>query len=124
MTIRVAITSSLFLAATLLLPPSMASSAEVTGACLKDAKAQCPGVQPGGGKIRDCLKTHIADLSDDCKAILVKAVNVKACADDAKKLCADVQAGGGALEACMKSHVADLTDACKVALANAAAGED
>jgi hypothetical protein len=100
------------------------ASAELTGACLKDAKAQCPGVQAGGGKIRDCLKTHIKDLSDDCKAVLVKAVNVKACADDAKKYCADVKAGGGALEACMKSHIADVSDACKVAMANAAAGED
>ena len=46
MTTRIAITSSLFLAAMLLLPTSMAS-AELTGACLKDAKAQCPGVEPG-----------------------------------------------------------------------------
>ena len=72
MTTRVAITSFLVLAAMLLLPSSMASSAEVTGACLKDAKAQCPGVQAGGGAIKDCLKTHIKDLSDDCKAVLVK----------------------------------------------------
>ena len=64
MTTRIALTSSLFLAAMLLLPASMASAAELTGACLKDAKAQCPGVTPGGGKIRDCLKTHIQDLSD------------------------------------------------------------
>ena len=124
MTTRVvAITSALFLAAMLLLPPSMAS-AELAGACLKDAKAQCPGVEPGGGKIRDCLKTHIKDLSDECKEVLVKAVNVKACADDVKKHCADVQAGEGRLEACMKSHAADLSDACKVAMANAAAGDD
>ena len=92
MTPRIAVTSSLCLAAMLLLPSSMASSVELTGACLKDAKAQCPDVQPGGGKIRDCLNTHIADLSDDCKAVLVKAINVKACADDAKKLCAGVAA--------------------------------
>ena len=123
MTPRIAITSSLVLAAMLWLPCSMAS-AELTGACLKDAKAQCPGVQPGGGKIKGCLKTHIKDLSDDCKAVLVKAVNVKACADDAKKYCADTKAGGGALEACMKSHIADVSDACKVAMANAAAGQD
>ena len=124
MTMRVvSITSALFLAAMLLLPPSMAS-AELTGACLKDAKAQCPGVEPGGGKIRECLKSHIKDLSDECKEVLVKAVNVKACADDVKKHCADVQAGEGRLEACMKSHVADVSDACKVAMANAAAGED
>ena len=81
----------------LLLPPSMAS-AELAGACLKDAKAMCPGVEPGGGKIRDCIKTHIKDLSDECKEVLVKAVNVKACADDVKKHCADVSAGEGALK--------------------------
>ena len=54
MTTRIA-ASALFLAAMLVLP-SMAS-AELTGACLTDAKAMCPGVQPGGGKIRDCLKS-------------------------------------------------------------------
>ena len=124
MTTRIAFTSSLFLAAMLLLPSSMASSAELTGACLKDAKAQCPGVTPGGGKIRDCLKTHIKDLSDDCKAVLLKAVNVKACAADVKQFCADTQPGGGAIEACMKAHVADVSDACKVAMANAAAGDN
>ena len=124
MTMRVvSITSAVFLAAMLLLPPSMAS-AELAGACLKDAKAQCPGVEPGGGKIRECLKTHVKDLSDECKEVLVKAVNVKACADDVKKHCADIQAGEGRLEACMKSHVADVSDACKVAMANAAAGDD
>ena len=72
MTTRVvAITSSCFLAAMLLLPSSMAS-AEVTGACLSDAKKLCPGVQAGGGKIRDCLKTNVKDLSDACKDVLLK----------------------------------------------------
>ena len=123
MTTRVAITSSLVLAAMLLLPSSMASSVEVTGACLKDAKAQCPGVQAGGGAIKDCLKTHIKDLSDDCKAELVKVVNAKACAADAKQFCADVKPGEGRLEACMKAHVHEVSDACKVAMVNAAAGE-
>src|SRR3974377_1109583 len=122
MTTRVAITSSLFLTAMLLLPSSMASCAEVTGACLKDAKAQCPGVQAGGGEIKDCLKTHIKDLSDDCKAVLLKVVNAKACADDAKKYCAGIQPGEGRVEACMKEHVHEVSDACKVAMVNAAAG--
>ena len=100
------------------------SSAEVTGACLKDAKAQCPGVEAGGGQIKDCLKTHIKDLSDDCKAVLLKVVNAKACADDAKKYCADIQPGEGRLEACMKAHVHEVSDACKIAMVNAAAGEE
>jgi hypothetical protein len=94
MTTRI-ITSSLVLAAMLLLPSSMASAAEVTGACLKDAKAQCPGVQTGGGQIKDCLKTHLKDLSDDCKAVLLKAVNAKACAADVKQFCADTKPGEG-----------------------------
>ena len=123
MTTRIAVTSSLVLAAMLLLPSSMASSVEVTGACLKDAKAQRPGVQAGGGQIKDCLKTHLADLSDDCKAVLLKVVNAKACAADVKQFCADIKPGEGRVEACMKAHVADVSDACKVAMANAAAGE-
>ena len=100
------------------------AQAELAGACLKDAKAMCPGVTPGGGKIRDCLKTHIKDLSDECKDILVKAVNVKACTDDVKQHCAGMEAGGGKIEACLKANIAHLSDACKVALANAAAGDD
>ena len=64
------------LVAMLLLPTSMAS-AELTGACLKDAKALCAGVQPGGGKIRDCLKTHLKDLSEGCQTVVLKAVNAK-----------------------------------------------
>ena len=123
MSARIAVTSSLCLAAMLLLPSSMASSVELTGACLKDAKAQCPGVQAGGGKIRDCLKTHLKDLSDDCKAVLLKVVNAKACAADAKQFCADIKPGEGRLEACMKTHVHEVSDACKVAMVNAAAGE-
>ena len=122
MATRIAITS-LFLGTALLLPCSMAS-AELTGACLSDAKALCAGVQPGGGKIRDCFKTHLKDLSEGCKTVVLKAVNVKACAADAKQFCADTQPGEGRLEACIKAHVADVSDACKVAMANHAAGED
>ena len=119
----IAITSPLFLAAMLLLPSSMAS-AELTGACLKDAKALCAGVQPGGGKIRECLKTHLKDLSEGCEAVVLKAVNVKACAADVKQFCADTKPGEGRVETCMKAHIADVSDACKVAMAHHAAGGD
>ena len=63
------------------------------------------------------------DLSDDCKAVLLKVVNAKACADDAKQFCAGTEAGEGRLEACIKSRIAEVSDACKVAMVNAAAGE-
>ena len=124
MTTRVvAITSALFLAAMLLLA-TFHGVGRVSRRLLKGCQGQRPGVEPGGGKIRDCLKSHIKDLSDECKDVLVKAVNVKACADDVKQHCAGMEAGGGKIEACLKGKIADLSDACKVALANSAAGED
>ena len=122
MTTSIPITSSLFVIAILLACPM--ASAEVTGACLKDVKAQCAGVQPGGGRIKDCLKTHLKDLSEGCQTKVLKAVTAKACAADVKQFCKDSGAGGGKIEACMKTHVADVSDACKVALAHAAAGND
>ena len=122
MTIRIATTSSLFLTAMLLLPYS--ASAELTGACLSDAKTLCAGIQPGGGKIRDCLKLHVKDLSEGCQAVVLKAVNAKACAADVKQFCADIKPGEGRVEACMKAHFADASDACKVAMVNAAAGDN
>lgn len=115
--------SPLLIIALLLLPLSVAR-AEVNGACLSDAKAQCPGIQAGGGKIRECLKTHLKDLSEPCQTVLLKAVTAKACVDDVKQLCAGVAPGEGRVEACMKSHIADISNACKLALAAAAAGED
>jgi hypothetical protein len=100
------------------------ASAELSGACVRDAKALCAGVQPGGGKIRDCLKTKLKDLSEGCEAVVLKVVNTKACAADVKQFCADTKPGEGRVEACMKAQFANLSDACKVALANAAAGAD
>ena len=120
MTTRIPITSSLFVIAMLLACPM--ASAEVTGACLKDVKAQCAGVQPGGGRIKDCLKMHLKDLSEGCQTKVLKAVTAKACAADVKQFCKDSGSGAGKIEACMKTHVADASDACKVAMAHAAAG--
>jgi hypothetical protein len=124
MTARAAITSSPFLViAMLLLPPSMAS-AQVAGACLNDAQAQCPGVQAGGGQIRDCLKTHFKDLSEACQTVVLKGVTAAACADDVRQQCAGINPGEGRIEACIRDKFADVSDACQVALVNAVAGED
>jgi hypothetical protein len=40
---------------------------EMRGACKADIQKLCPGIQPGGGRIRDCMKQHEGDLSDACK---------------------------------------------------------
>ena len=36
-------------------------------ACRNDLKALCGSVQPGGGRIRDCMREHRAQLSNACK---------------------------------------------------------
>ena len=77
MTRLIGITSSLFLGIALLLPSSMAS-AELAGACLKDAKAMCPGWYLAEARSGTAFKTNLKGLSDECKDVLVKAVNVKA----------------------------------------------
>ena len=125
MTRRIAFTNSLFVGvAMLLLPCSMAASTElmeVAKTCAADVRAQCAGVAPGGGRIRECIKTHLKDLSEPCQTLVIKAVVVKDCAADVTKLCADNLVR---IEACMKDHLADVSEPCKEAMANAAAGED
>ena len=101
---------------------SMAQSA-VAKQCAADIKTQCAGVQPGEGRIRACIESHVNDLSAPCKGVLAKAAELrKVCADDAKKNCADVKPGGGRIAACMKAHLADVSQPCKDAMAQMAAG--
>jgi hypothetical protein len=39
-------------------------------ACGGDVRALCPGVEPGGGRIIECLATQAASLSPSCKEVL------------------------------------------------------
>jgi hypothetical protein len=39
-------------------------------ACGGDVRALCPGVDPGGGRIIECLATQSASLSPDCRGVL------------------------------------------------------
>jgi len=47
--------------------------AKVHEACSADIARFCADVKPGGGRIRECLKAHAADLSDRCKAAIKEA---------------------------------------------------
>ena len=47
--------------------------AKVREACKSDIAQFCGNVKPGGGRIRDCLKAHAANLSDACKAAIKEA---------------------------------------------------
>ncbi len=122
----IAITSPLFLVSAMLLLPCSTALAELRGvvrACVSDVKAQCAGVNPGEGRIRACIKTHLKDLSEPCQKLALKAATAKACAADVKQNCAGTKPGGGRIQACMKDHLADVSEPCKEALAGAAVGK-
>jgi hypothetical protein len=50
-------------------PVAMAKERSI-GVCAADIKAKCAGIKPGGGRIKDCVKTHAGEFSDACKARL------------------------------------------------------
>lgn len=41
--------------------------AGLRAACETDLKTYCAGIQPGGGRIAQCLRTNAASLSQPCK---------------------------------------------------------
>lgn len=46
---------------------------EVRAACEADVTKLCAGVQPGGGRIMQCLGQHKTEVSDACKQAIMKA---------------------------------------------------
>ena len=46
---------------------------EVRAACESDVTKLCAGVQPGGGRIMQCLSQHKSEGSDACKQAIMKA---------------------------------------------------
>jgi hypothetical protein len=116
------LTSVAALGAALLMTHSAFAASPVAKACSADIKKQCGDVMKAGGSpLKDCMKTHFSDLSEDCQVAIIRAAAAgKACKADAKKLCANVKPGKGT--ECLKAHAADLSDACKEAMAKAEAG--
>ena len=87
----------------LLAAPVAMAQQRSAGVCVADIKAKCAGVQPGEGRIRDCVKTHAAEFSDPCKARLARVAEItKACAADIKENCAGKERGRGSVRACIQ----------------------
>ena len=93
---------------------SMAQQRAVAKECAADVRAACGGVEPGGGRIRACLNSHLK-TTPPCQAILVRAAAVgKACRGDIRTICADVKPGGGRIEACIQSHLTEFGSPCRM----------
>ena len=49
---------------------AMAQTAAEREACQADFKKFCPNVQPGGGRVVECLSQHLDQLTPQCKAVV------------------------------------------------------
>ena len=102
---------------------TMAQQGQAVRVCAQDVRAACGGVQPGEGRIRSCINSHLADLTQTCQGILATiAYRGTACRGDIKTFCADVKPGRGRVAACIQPHLAELSAPCKDLLARAVAG--
>jgi hypothetical protein len=49
---------------------ALAEPGPMHGACMSDIKTLCGSIQSGGGRIRDCMREHRAELSTACKVAI------------------------------------------------------
>ncbi len=92
--------------------------AQRPGPCTEDVAKFCKDIQPGGGRMAQCLKEHQNELSSACKehVELIKQRGreiQEACQDDVMNLCKDVKPGGGRIMRCLKEHQGELSPECK-----------
>ena len=86
--------------------------------CAGDVARLCKGVQPGQGRLAQCLKEHSNELSPACREnikIMKEKVQdfVQACKADEERLCKGTKPGGGRIIQCLKQHEGELSPACK-----------
>jgi Golgi apparatus protein 1 len=93
------------------------------GSCHEQVSKLCAGMEPGDGKLHECVKAHKSELTPDCQAkidkIHAKIEEVLAvCATDLKEKCADIVPGGGRKLMCLAAHEPTLSPACAAAVKN------
>ena len=86
-------------------------------ACGEDVQRFCVGMQPGGGRLVQCLSSHTSELSAACGNMIAAAgrggAKIRAaCDQDLQRYCVGVQAGGGRLVQCLSSRTSELSTAC------------
>ena len=88
------------------------------GACKKDVQTYCKDVQPGEGRIMNCLAENKDKVSAECKRNIGNFVNgfKQACGADEEKFCSKVERGQGRRLKCLNENSANLSPSCKAKL--------
>jgi len=108
--------------------PGTGARGKFRAACGGDVQRFCVDVQPGEGRLVQCLSTHTGELSAECGNMIAAgrggAKLRAACDQDLQRFCVGVQPGGGRLVQCLSSHTSELSAACGNVIAARQAGRD
>ena len=107
--------------------PGTAGRGKFRAACGEDVQRFCAGVQPGEGRLVQCLSSHTGELSAECGNMIAAAGRGgaklrAACDQDLQRFCVGVQPGGGRLVQCLSSHTSELSAECGNVIAARQAG--
>src|SRR5262249_8299923 len=101
--------------------PAFGKYVMVIEACTKDLSNSCGPVQPGRGLLMECVKVHLQEFTEPCKAALVRITDVReSCGGDIYEKCPGAKPGAGRVLLCVKKHFAALSEPCKEAIGRAA----
>jgi hypothetical protein len=87
-------------------------------ACKGDFERYCKSVQPGEGRIMQCMMDNKSSVSAPCKAVLDKKQQdpMAACNSDFQRYCKSVQPGEGRIMKCMMENKTRVSAPCSAVL--------
>lgn len=85
--------------------------------CREEVNEYCGDVEPGHGRLTDCVQHHQARFTAVCRtevhAMIEQRPRVRQfCRQNAKELCSGIEAGKGRLYACLKLNQERLAPSC------------
>jgi hypothetical protein len=102
---------------------AVAAWAQEDNPCRADVERLCAGVEPGAGRLRACVRSHLEELSPGCRARLEEARGafrrgfgrrgILACRAELETLCKDVAPGAGRWRRCLSENAAQLKPPCR-----------